>query len=88
MSANPSTHDIPNGVGLRGQKYKKYTIINTCILFKNEIMVFVTIYGLVNPVHNETSDKKEMEMILQRFLHVERTEKRRLSLISVHLLLN
>ena len=51
-------------------------------------MVFVTIYGLVNPAHNETSDKKEMEMILQRFLHVGRTEKRRLSLISVHLLLN
>ena len=88
MSANPPSHDIPNGVGLRGQKYKKYTIINTCILFKSEIMVFITIYGLVNPVHHETSDKKKMEIILQRFLHDGRTEKRRLSLISVHLLLN
>ena len=47
-------------------------------------MVFVTIYGLVNPVHNETSDKKEMEIILQRFLHVGRTEKSLTHPISVH----
>lgn len=44
MSANPPSHDIPNGVGLRGQKYKKNTIINTIILFNCEIKVFVTIY--------------------------------------------
>ena len=44
MSANPPTHDIPNGVGLRGQKYKKYTMINTYILINSEIKIIVTIF--------------------------------------------